>query len=297
MRAGADGRGVRQLGGHWLPVRPLVRCPACLPARPPNRLLACLPAHQPAPPSSLAVDPSWNPADDKQAAARVWRDGQQKKVYVYRFMAAGEQRIVHRPLVCSYVEGCSAQRSSSACGAGRLQMDMDATDAFRRPMLAVSFVLGPLIPLFSAYGCLCPAAKLLYTPVNAFHACTFASADPHGPTSPLLLLRLCRINRGESLPAPAEQGGPAAGRIGWWAPAGGRAGKQEGRQAGTHPRKKAGGCACRHSFSPDFIIIYIYVCLPFLFLIPTAGGGHQGGGQERRAQPDVYGRAEGPFQL
>ena len=37
----------------------------------------------------LRADPSWNPADDKQAAARVWRDGQQKKVYVYRFMATG----------------------------------------------------------------------------------------------------------------------------------------------------------------------------------------------------------------
>ena len=36
------------------------------------------------------TDPSWNPADDKQAAARVWRDGQKKKVYVYRFMATGE---------------------------------------------------------------------------------------------------------------------------------------------------------------------------------------------------------------
>lgn len=38
------------------------------------------------------ADPSWNPADDKQAAARVWRDGQKKKVYVYRFIATGERR-------------------------------------------------------------------------------------------------------------------------------------------------------------------------------------------------------------
>lgn len=54
---------------------------AAHPARLPHLLpLHCLPA---------AADPSWNPADDKQAAARVWRDGQQKKVYVYRFMAAG----------------------------------------------------------------------------------------------------------------------------------------------------------------------------------------------------------------
>ncbi len=31
----------------------------------------------------------WNPATDKQAAARVWRDGQKKQVYVYRFITTG----------------------------------------------------------------------------------------------------------------------------------------------------------------------------------------------------------------
>ena len=31
----------------------------------------------------------WNPATDKQAAARVWRDGQKKKVYVYRLVTTG----------------------------------------------------------------------------------------------------------------------------------------------------------------------------------------------------------------
>ncbi|KAL4440282.1 hypothetical protein ABPG75_003283 [Micractinium tetrahymenae] len=48
----------------------------------------------------VLFDPSWNPADDKQAAARVWRDGQQKKVYVYRFMAAGsiEEKVYQRQL-------------------------------------------------------------------------------------------------------------------------------------------------------------------------------------------------------
>ena len=29
----------------------------------------------------VIFDPDWNPATDKQAAARVWRDGQKKKVY------------------------------------------------------------------------------------------------------------------------------------------------------------------------------------------------------------------------
>ena len=35
------------------------------------------------------LDADWNPATDKQAAARVWRDGQKKKVYVYRFITTG----------------------------------------------------------------------------------------------------------------------------------------------------------------------------------------------------------------
>ena len=34
-------------------------------------------------------DPDWNPANDKQAAGRVWRDGQTKRVFVYRFLTAG----------------------------------------------------------------------------------------------------------------------------------------------------------------------------------------------------------------
>lgn len=30
-----------------------------------------------------------NQAVDKQAAARIWRDGQQKRCYVYRFLTTG----------------------------------------------------------------------------------------------------------------------------------------------------------------------------------------------------------------
>ena len=37
----------------------------------------------------VLFDPAWNPADDKQAAARVWRDGQKRRVYVYRLLATG----------------------------------------------------------------------------------------------------------------------------------------------------------------------------------------------------------------
>jgi DNA repair and recombination RAD54-like protein len=48
----------------------------------------------------VLFDPDWNPANDKQAAARVWRDGQKKKVYIYRFLARGsiEEKIYQRQI-------------------------------------------------------------------------------------------------------------------------------------------------------------------------------------------------------
>jgi len=48
----------------------------------------------------VLFDPDWNPATDKQAAARVWRDGQKKRTYVYRFLATGtiEEKVFQRQL-------------------------------------------------------------------------------------------------------------------------------------------------------------------------------------------------------
>ncbi|CAG9464127.1 unnamed protein product [Pedinophyceae sp. YPF-701] len=48
----------------------------------------------------VLFDPDWNPANDKQAAARVWRDGQRKRVFEYRFLSAGtiEEKIFQRQL-------------------------------------------------------------------------------------------------------------------------------------------------------------------------------------------------------
>jgi Bromodomain len=42
----------------------------------------------------------WNPAVDKQAAARCWRDGQKKRCFTYRFLATGtvEEKIFQRQL-------------------------------------------------------------------------------------------------------------------------------------------------------------------------------------------------------
>lgn len=46
----------------------------------------------------VLFDPDWNPANDGQALARVWRDGQKKDCFVYRFIATGtiEEKIFQR---------------------------------------------------------------------------------------------------------------------------------------------------------------------------------------------------------
>ncbi|GIL43572.1 hypothetical protein Vafri_1202, partial [Volvox africanus] len=48
----------------------------------------------------VLFDPDWNPANDQQAAARVWRDGQRKRVFVYRFLSTGsiEEKVYQRQL-------------------------------------------------------------------------------------------------------------------------------------------------------------------------------------------------------
>eukprot|EP00002_Diphylleia_rotans_P006870 TRINITY_DN1629_c0_g2_i8.p1 TRINITY_DN1629_c0_g2~~TRINITY_DN1629_c0_g2_i8.p1 ORF type:complete len:767 (-),score=160.19 TRINITY_DN1629_c0_g2_i8:131-2431(-) len=48
----------------------------------------------------VLFDPDWNPATDLQAMARVWRDGQRKNVFIYRFLATGtiEEKIYQRQL-------------------------------------------------------------------------------------------------------------------------------------------------------------------------------------------------------
>uniref|UniRef100_A0A4W4EK99 RAD54 like n=1 Tax=Electrophorus electricus TaxID=8005 RepID=A0A4W4EK99_ELEEL len=46
----------------------------------------------------VMFDPDWNPANDEQAMARVWRDGQRKTCYIYRLVSTGtiEERILQR---------------------------------------------------------------------------------------------------------------------------------------------------------------------------------------------------------
>ncbi|KAJ8279404.1 hypothetical protein COCON_G00064700 [Conger conger] len=46
----------------------------------------------------VMFDPDWNPANDEQAMARVWRDGQKKTCYIYRLLSTGtiEEKILQR---------------------------------------------------------------------------------------------------------------------------------------------------------------------------------------------------------
>ncbi|RKP36246.1 DNA repair protein, SNF2 family [Dimargaris cristalligena] len=46
----------------------------------------------------ILFDPDWNPAADQQALARVWRDGQKKICFIYRFVGTGtiEEKIFQR---------------------------------------------------------------------------------------------------------------------------------------------------------------------------------------------------------
>ena len=49
----------------------------------------------------VLFDSHWNPALDSQAMARIWRDGQTKKCYIYRMITAGsvEEKIYQRQMV------------------------------------------------------------------------------------------------------------------------------------------------------------------------------------------------------
>ena len=70
----------------------------------------------------ILFDPDWNPATDKQAAARVWRDGQRKRVYIYRFLARGtlEEKVYQRQLS---KEGLQTRVVDEKCEANKLSSD------------------------------------------------------------------------------------------------------------------------------------------------------------------------------
>ncbi|CUS22675.1 LAQU0S06e03444g1_1 [Lachancea quebecensis] len=56
----------------------------------------------------ILMDPDWNPAADQQALARVWRDGQKKDCFIYRFICTGsiEEKIYQRQSMKMSLSSC-----------------------------------------------------------------------------------------------------------------------------------------------------------------------------------------------
>ncbi|KAG7194800.1 DNA-dependent ATPase protein rad54 [Scheffersomyces spartinae] len=56
----------------------------------------------------ILMDPDWNPAADQQALARVWRDGQKKDCFIYRFILTGtiEEKIFQRQSMKMSLSSC-----------------------------------------------------------------------------------------------------------------------------------------------------------------------------------------------
>ena len=80
----------------------------------------------------ILFDMSWNPADDKQAAARVWRDGQRRRVYVYRFMTTGtiEEKVYQRQLSKEGLQAVVDGNRSKAGSNGALMSIEELRDLF-----------------------------------------------------------------------------------------------------------------------------------------------------------------------
>merc|ERR1711981_850360 len=48
----------------------------------------------------VMYDPDWNPANDRQAMARIWRDGQKKPCFIYRLFTTGtiDEKVYQRQI-------------------------------------------------------------------------------------------------------------------------------------------------------------------------------------------------------
>ncbi|CAI9104342.1 OLC1v1002990C1 [Oldenlandia corymbosa var. corymbosa] len=79
----------------------------------------------------VLFDPDWNPANDKQAAARVWRDGQKKRVYIYRFLSTGtiEEKVYQRQMSKEGLQKVIQQEQSDIDQGNLLSTD-DLRDLF-----------------------------------------------------------------------------------------------------------------------------------------------------------------------
>ena len=68
----------------------------------------------------ISLDNSWNPAIDKQALARVWRDGQPKHTFIYRLLCANtlEEKVLQRQALKEAMASALGQ-GGKASGGGK----------------------------------------------------------------------------------------------------------------------------------------------------------------------------------
>jgi DNA repair and recombination protein RAD54B len=110
----------------------------------------------------VLFDSDWNPANDLQALARVWREGQQRPVTIYRLLSAGtvEEKVFQRQILkgavanaAGYV-GASADASSGEYNvAGPLTGSGTNPNAFSKEELRDLFAFDP--------GATCDTAETL----------------------------------------------------------------------------------------------------------------------------------------
>jgi superfamily II DNA or RNA helicase len=99
----------------------------------------------------ILFDPDWNPANDAQAMGRVWRDGQKKRVFIYRLLSTGsiEEKIYQR------------QVSKQGLSANVVDMKDDSKQHFTLDELKAlfSFRSDTLCDTHDLLGCTCTKPK------------------------------------------------------------------------------------------------------------------------------------------
>lgn len=136
----------------------------------------------------ILFDPDWNPANDAQAMGRVWRDGQKKRVFIYRLLSTGsiEEKIYQR------------QVSKQGLSANVVDMKDDSKQ---------HFTLDELKALFAYRSdTLCDTHDLLGC------TCTKPKAAAPDPTRKVEKMAFRKVGQ----PPPAERSGPRMDELKSW---------------------------------------------------------------------------------
>ena len=94
----------------------------------------------------VLFDSDWNPANDLQALARVWRDGQKRPVTIYRLVSTGtvEEKIFQRQMLKGDVASCMGYVATSAADAGRSSKGDGSKMSFSKEELKDLFKFNPV---------------------------------------------------------------------------------------------------------------------------------------------------------